>query len=253
MTTIPFSSHNKPMNRQFKKLYGLFLKRYVVMVGVFVLAGLLAGCVKKVEGEKREQSYALGHTLGLQIKAVKDHLEMDFVVRGLRDAVEGKNELSGERIAGRLQELNRTRAQIDVQMAAENLKRSMSYIEKVSKNPGIRKIAPGVFIEEKKAAAAKTVVPVNRKAVSISFKAKTADGSVFDQAGDLSTNTPGLTLVLREIAMPGLRMALSQMKPGAEWIIYLAPDQAFGALVRPGVPSQSALSFEVKMFAGPKE
>lgn len=230
------------MNHSLVSSFNVKSRRLLSAATWLVLPLLLSSCVKKVEGEKRERSYAIGHALGAQLKEVKESLDVEFVSRGLRDSLEGKNELDEARISTRVRELDAVRTQVDTRRSAENLERSKNYIEGISKKPGIRKIADGIFVEEKKASPSKKAPLSNRKKVSISYIARTADGSIFDQVGE-STK-----LVLRDVALVGLRTALNQMPVGAEWVVYLAPDQAFGSSTRPGIPSQSAVSYEIKML-----
>ena len=56
-------------------------------------------------------------------------------------------------------------------------------------------------------------------------------------------------LKVSEVEMPAMREALLQMQAGSKWEITLAPEQAYGADPRTGVPPNMAVQFEVKLVS----
>ena len=131
--------------------------------------------------------------------------------------------------------------------AAARLKISHDYMQSISSKPKMRLLENGIVVEELKAGAS-GAVPRSLKSedeLILRYTAKTTDGKVFDEKAEIG----GFRLRYRDLSVPGLRKALAKMPVGAEWVVYLAPEQAYGGSSRPGLPSQSVVVYEISLLA----
>ena len=71
------------------------------------------------------------------------------------------------------------------------------------------------------------------------------DGSVFWSSID---NGEPLTIVLSQL-IPGCQKAISMMSEGDSWRVFIHPNLAYGEEGRPGIPSNSALTFDITLHA----
>ena len=56
------------------------------------------------------------------------------------------------------------------------------------------------------------------------------------------------TFPLRPL-IPGWTIALQQMRPGDEWIIYVPPEMAYGAEDKGPIPANSVLIFRIQLIS----
>ena len=68
-------------------------------------------------------------------------------------------------------------------------------------------------------------------------------GKVFDSSNGKTIEFPVGGVI------PGFTTALLNMKVGAEWIVYIPWDQAYGAQESGPIPPYSALTFKVKLVS----
>ncbi|CAN5714624.1 FKBP-type peptidyl-prolyl cis-trans isomerase [soil metagenome] len=215
---------------------------------VLILLFLISACTPSSPKTDRDQrSYAVGFRLGQQLSPVKSELDLEFVARGLRDGVNGEPRLEASQLALRLEELQRKQAEMEITDAAARLKISRDFMQSISSKPTMRLLESGIVVEELKAGAAKAVSRSlkSEDELNVRYKAKTTDGKVFDEKSEVG----GFRLRYRDLSVPGLRKAISKMPVGAEWVIYLAPEQAYGGSSRPGLPSQSVVVYEISLLA----
>ena len=77
------------------------------------------------------------------------------------------------------------------------------------------------------------------------FHGTLMDGSVFWSSID---NGEPLTIVLSQL-IPGCQKAISMMNEGDSWRVFIHPNLAYGEEGRPGIPSNSALTFDITLHA----
>lgn len=220
--------------------------RYSVFTVALISLIFQVGCNRgKIEGDKAERSYAVGYVLGQQLTKVRDDLDHDLVARGLKDGIQSNAKLSKDVLDRRLNDVQALQQEKEKLSAEDNLKKSQEFMTTVSAKPGAVTLSKGVVVEKNKTGSAATPAVVrDEDEVLLTYVAKRVDGQIVDQSPD----TNGVKLRFRELPLPGLKAAIKAMPIGSEWTIYLAPDQAFGAGSRPGIPGQSALIYEIKLL-----
>ena len=81
--------------------------------------------------------------------------------------------------------------------------------------------------------------------ITADFHGTLLDGSVFWSSID---NGEPLTTKLSQL-IPGCQETISLMSEGDAWRIFIHPDLAYGEAGRPGIPSNSALIFDINLLA----
>tara|TARA_B100001175_G_C19343968_1_gene558868 strand:- start:59 stop:526 length:468 start_codon:yes stop_codon:yes gene_type:complete len=88
-------------------------------------------------------------------------------------------------------------------------------------------------------------VPNLDSTITADFHGTLIDGSVFWSSID---NGEPLTIVLSQL-IPGCQKAISMMSEGDSWRVFIHPNLAYGEEGRPGIPSNSALKFDITLHA----
>lgn len=210
-------------------------------------AALIAtGCNRgKLETDKEQQSYAVGFTLGQQLSKVKNDVDSEIVALGLKDGIRSDGKLDPAVVSKRVGELQQKQRESELLAAAEMLKTSQDYIAQVAQKKGVRALENGLLIEEQKPGSGGGRTLKDEDEIVLRYTAKQIDGSIFDQR----TDAKGFRLRYRDLLLPGLKKAFQKIPIGASWTVYMAPEQAFGAGSRPGVPSQSAVVYEIELLS----
>ena len=88
-------------------------------------------------------------------------------------------------------------------------------------------------------------MPNLNSTITADFHGTLMDGSVFWSSID---NGEPLTIVLSQL-IPGCQKAISMMNEGDSWRVFIHPNLAYGEEGRPGIPSNSALTFDITLHA----
>jgi len=88
-------------------------------------------------------------------------------------------------------------------------------------------------------------VPNLDSTITADFHGTLIDGSVFWSS---IHNGEPLTIVLSQL-IPGCQTAISMMSEGDSWRVFIHPNLAYGEEGRPGIPSNSALTFDITLHA----
>lgn len=219
------------------------------MLGCALISLAVLPACNKLESDRDQRSYSIGFTLGKQLTDVKTELNPDVVARGLKDGIEGKAQLESTVVSQRLSELQEKQGEFEALKAAENLKKSQEFMAKAAADTTLKALQPGLLVKELKAApagSAKRVAAIREDdEILVRYRAKLSDGTVVDQTSDPA----GFRLKFKDLVIPGLKKVVQRMPIGAEWTVYLAPEHGFGASQRPGIPSQSALVYDLTLVS----
>ena len=88
-------------------------------------------------------------------------------------------------------------------------------------------------------------VPNLDSTITADFHGTLIDGSVFWSSID---NGEPLTIVLSQL-IPGCQKAIGMMSEGDSLRVFIHPNLAYGEEGRPGIPSNSALTFDITLHA----
>lgn len=127
--------------------------------------------------------------------------------------------------------------------AAGNLQASQAYLAKVAAQPGVQQLAPGLYY--KVLTAGKGQMPGAKDIVTVNYEGTLPDGTVFDSS--YKRGQPATFQVNQVI--PGWSQTLQKMPAGSTWMVYMAPDLAYGVSAPPQIGPNQALTFKIELIS----
>ena len=127
-------------------------------------------------------------------------------------------------------------------MAKSNYKEeNKTFLINKAKEEGVHKTAQGVLYEVlKEGSGNKASI---RSIVSVFYKGMLINGNVFDD--NTQQGYPDAFRLADLIT--GWQIALTQMRPGDKWRIYVPSEVGYGATYVSGIPKHSTLIFEIEL------
>ena len=212
--------------------------------------------------DKKEMAYQMGMQAGMNVKSRlfpqieqqifgKDstqHLSGDKFLAGMLD---GKNSVSAlfdkNGVAYNTQTVNAflkdlmgaLTAKANEKLYGETKKKNEAFIKNMAKQEGVKPLAGGVYYKELTPGTG--AQPTKNQIAEVSYEGRLMDGKVFDSSNGKTIEFPVGGVI------PGFTTALLNMKVGAEWIVYIPWNQAYGAQESGPIPPYSALTFKVKL------
>ena len=213
--------------------------------------------------DKKEKAYQMGMQAGMNVKSrlfpqieqqiygedSTKHLSGDMFLAGMLD---GKNGVSALFDKGGVTYNTQTvgqflQSRVDAMTAKANgklygpimKKKNEDFIKQMAKQPGVKALPGGVYY--KKLTPGTGATPTRNQIAEVSYEGRLMDGKVFD-----STNGNTVEFRVGDL-IPGFATALLKMKVGAEWIVYIPWNQAYGDQQQGPIPPYSALTFKVKL------
>lgn len=212
--------------------------------------------------DKKEMAYQMGMQAGLNVKSRlfpqieqqifgKDstqHLSGDKFLAGMLD---GKNSVSALFDKGGVPYNTQTvnpflkdlmgalTAKANEKLYGDSKKKNEEFIKNMAKQPGVKPLAGGVYYKELTPGTG--AQPTKDQIAEVSYEGRLMGGKVFDSSNGKTIEFPVGGVI------PGFTTALLNMKVGAEWIVYIPWNQAYGAQESGPIPPYSALTFKVKL------
>ena len=212
--------------------------------------------------DKKEMAYQMGMQAGMNVKSRlfpqieqqifgKDstqHLSGDKFLAGMLD---GKNSVSAlfdkNGVAYNTQTVNdflkdlmtALTAKANEKLYGATKKLNEAFIKNMAKQAGVKPLAGGVYYKELTPGTG--AQPTKNQIAEVSYEGRLMDGKVFDSSNGKTIEFPVGGVI------PGFTTALLNMKVGAEWIVYIPWNQAYGAQESGPIPPYSALTFKVKL------
>ncbi|MGA0606179.1 FKBP-type peptidyl-prolyl cis-trans isomerase [Phenylobacterium sp. VNQ135] len=123
---------------------------------------------------------------------------------------------------------------------------SKAFMEKTVKEPGVQTLPSGVAYKVVRSGPATGLKPTLADEVKVHYEGKLVDGKVFDSSYERGQPA---AMPLRGL-IPAWQEALVQMRPGDEWILYVPPEQGYGAEGAGGgeIPPNAALIFRIELI-----
>ena len=221
----------------------------IILTAVFsfsVLTPLLAYDTNVLGDEQLRVSYALGMMYGGQLKAGQvTNLNYSLILQGLKDAQGGGSTLLTT------MEMRNTLNQFGRELQAQAMKRRQEAAEKN------QKVGEAFLAENKGKAGVVTLPdglqykiisngagasPAANDIVTVSYEGRLIDGTQFDSSDKTQFQVGG---VIR-----GWTEALTQMKVGSKWELYVPSELAYGDAGRPPrIEPGSTLIFTLELLA----
>lgn len=176
----------------------------------------------------------------LQQNGVPTDVSLSRIDQGIKDGLAGRRPLAADQM--RLQAFLRSSAQA---AAARNAAAAHEFLERNAKLPGVRTSASGLQYRIIEAGNQNAQSPRPTDLVTLSFRGTLLDGTEFD-----SSSKPGTASTVQvNGVMKGWTEALTQMKPGAHWQLFVPPELGYGPVTRLGIPGGSLLIYDLQLLS----
>jgi len=212
-----------------------------------------AGVPSSFKNEREKAGYAFGMNLGLGWKKEGVDMDADAIARGLKDVqAGGPTLLTATEITQTLNKLARDvrliQRQRRDQTAETNRSQGTTFLEHNQTSAGVVTLPSG--LQYKVIAKGAGESPVLTNWVSLKVRGTRINGAEFETSyGYPEPNSYSLGSVI-----PAWAEALQQMKPGAEWQLFVPPNLAFGKDGSHTVGPNETLIYDltlVSVFTGP--
>ena len=220
------------------------MKKLVMASAGAVLMLTAVSCTKKakLDNDKSKASYAIGQQIGQNLKQQNIEVDAEALAMALKDAAEGKNQMTKEQIQEAMMKLQENAMKKQQEEAEGNKKTGAEFLEKNKTAAGVKVTASGLQYIVEKEGTGKT--PTKDDIVKCHYTGTLINGEKFDSSVD--RGQPAEFPVSGVI--PGWTEALQMMKVGSKVKLFVPPELAYGPSGRPGIPANSVLIFEVELL-----
>ena len=191
---------------------------------------------------KSQGSYAIGVSVGENLRRAKvtgDAISVDRLAQGIRDSLAGKAQMSQEYQASIMALIQGARTSA----AEPNHAAAAKFLAANGKQPGVVTTASGLQYKVVSAGAGEHPKPTDQ--VSVNYTGKLLDNTEFDA----SAKHGGPAKFGVNQVIPGWQEALTLMKPGAKYQLWIPPKLAYDLDSPPMIPPGSLLVFDVELVS----
>lgn len=215
--------------------------------------GLLAGLIQAQDkptfkDPKEKSSYSIGANWGNSLKRQDVEVDLEAMIKGLKDGLAGKSALTDQEVREALSALNQEiRAKMEEKRKAQgeaNKKEGEKFLAENKSKPGVITLPSG--LQYKVLAEGSGESPKSNDVVTANYRGTLIDGTEFD-----SSAKNGQPLVRpANMLIKGWTEALQLMKPGAKWQLFIPPDLAYGERGAGGqIGPNATLIFEMELVS----
>lgn len=193
-------------------------------------------------------SYSIGYDIGSNFKSQNININSDPFESGFKDGLGGKTPaMSPDQMQATLtgfqKQMMQKSMQQQQQQATSNLTASNAYLKKMASQAGVKELAPGLYYQVITPGKGKT--PGAKDIVTVNYEGTLPDGTVFDSS--YKRGQPATFQVNQVI--PGWSKTLQKMPVGSTWMVYMAPDLAYGTYAPPQIGPNQALTFKIELIS----
>lgn len=221
---------------------------FLLIIWVLGLWGCNQGDIpqRPLASSQDSLSYAIGMFLGQSYQTQRVDIDPSLVYQGLRDylytdTLALSDSLAQMLIARTEKRLVEDRERQLREKATAEASRTQVFLDSNRQALGVVELSSGLqyrVLEEGLGTS-----PLLKSQVRISYAGALIGGETFDQSVD------GSVIVTVEDMIPGLTQALTYMKPGARWRIFVPPHLGYGKQGRPpSVPPNAVLIFDLRLL-----
>ena len=192
-------------------------------------------------------SYAVGLSMGHQLQQVKDEVDIEQVVQGIRDVLQSDTSRLTPMEAQQVmqaygQEVQQRQQQARAVAADSNKIAGEAYRAENAKREGVTTTASGLQYEVLTPSDGPKPGPTS--VVKVHYKGTLIDGKEFDS----STSGEPVTFALNEV-IPGWTEAIGLMSVGSKYRFVIPSDLAYGDRGSPPrIPGGATLIFQVELL-----
>jgi len=198
--------------------------------------GAAAPTVAPIEG-----SYDVGLMIGSQLanSGLSVTLSRVDLQRGIEAALAGKMPTPAEKDAAQ-QFMHGARTAL----TERNTALAREFLEKNAREKGVAVFPSGLQYRVLAAGDPKAPLPGPQDQITVRYRASLADGTEIDRSDE---HAQPAAFKLNSV-IKGWREALSAMRPGAKWQVFVPPELGYGANSPPPIPPGSLLIYELELL-----
>ncbi|MFM2093016.1 MAG: hypothetical protein RIS70_140 [Planctomycetota bacterium] len=190
----------------------------------------------ELKNDRERVSYGIGMNIGGQLKSQPFELDLELIVRGIRDAFAGKeSSQSPEEFREAVENLQK-----ETQANAE--KATKEFMAKNAKEEGVKSTKSGLQYQVVKMGEGKR--PTAKDSVKAHYKGTFLNGKTFDSSYDRGEPS---VFPLNGV-IKGWTEGVQLMPVGSKYRFWIPSELAYGPQGRPGIPPNSLLVFEIELI-----
>ncbi|MDF2940892.1 MAG: mip [Gammaproteobacteria bacterium] len=219
-----------------------------VAVGLACIGSAYAFFGPDLKTQMDKVSYSIGYDVGNNFKTQNIDINASAFEAGFEAGLGGKQPAISQAdmqssMQSFQQQMMQQMMQKQAQAAQQNLAASQAYMQKIASQPGVKELEDGLYYQVITAGKGKT--PTATDVVTVNYEGTLPDGTVFDSS--YQRNQP-LTFPLNQV-IPGWQKALVKMPIGSTWMVYIAPQLAYGQSAPPSIGPNQALTFKIELIS----
>lgn len=201
-----------------------------------------------LSSDKDRESYAMGMYFGTGWKKNGVDVDLDMMLRGIKDAQSGgATLLTEDQMRSELMQLQRTvmagRQKAQAAEGQQNEQEGQAFLARNKSEPGVVTLPDG--LQYKVITDGNGATPGPNDMVTVNYRGTFVNGAEFDSS--IKRGRPAEFPVTGVI--PGWTEALEKMKVGSKWDVYVPSNLAYGPNGRPPlVGPNETLIFEVELL-----
>lgn len=202
-----------------------------------------------MESEKEQVSYVIGTQVGDSLAPAKDEIDLDVLVRAMKDAIDGKDSKLTEEQAMQVMQAfgERMQARQMAEMEGQKKKNAdegAAFLAANADKPGVQTTESGLQYEVLEAGDGPR--PGASDTVRVHYKGTLLDGSTFDSSYD---RDEPVQFALNQV-VPGWQEGLQLMPVGSKYRLWVPGALGYGEMGTPGGPigPNATLVFEVELL-----
>ncbi|AVP97830.1 hypothetical protein C7S18_11755 [Ahniella affigens] len=219
-----------------------------VAIAASLMLTQVAGAVDKVTTEKEKASYMVGMDIANGVRQIKDEIDVEIMIQGLRTALAGGKtlltEAEAQTVRGEFQTALRSKMEAKQKAAAESNKvEGEKFLAANKSKPGIKSTASGLQYQVIKQGTGAKPGPTSM--VKVHYTGTLIDGTKFDSSVDRGTPAE---FALNGV-IPGWTEALQLMPAGSKYKLFIPSALGYGETGTPGIIGPNAtLIFDVELL-----
>jgi FKBP-type peptidyl-prolyl cis-trans isomerase len=190
--------------------------------------------------DKAKASYAIGMIFGHNLQQQGIEVDSAVLLRGLKDMQSGGTTLMTPQEAQAA--IKNFQEKVRAEQTVNNRAEGEAFLATNKNNPGVITLPDGLQYKVITDGAGATPTP--ESTVTVNYRGTFLNGVEFD-----SSAQAGHPIQLQaNRVIPGWTEALTHMKVGSKWQLFIPPDLAYGEQGNRGIPPNSTLIFEVELL-----
>lgn len=221
------------------------MNKHLILVATLGVFALQLGCQKKpnLSGEQAKVSYAIGQSVGNNLKGQGVALDADVVGFAVAQAIKGeKSDIPPEDLQKAMMGLQAAMQQRGSQDAEKNKSVASEFLAKNKQQQGVVTTASGLQYKVLKSGTGKK--PSAKDKVLVHYTGTLLNGQKFDSSHDRGKPTEFPVGAI----IKGWQEALQLMPEGSVYRLFIPPELAYGAQAQQGIPPFSVLVFDVELI-----